>query len=270
MHDSITNRRPRAITARAPRTACPLDRRDAERLALALQRAGAAAGADVTDLLPTVGPFARAALRRSCAYAHHGLLLFPASLDAAIGDFAARRLEPVAPVPSVLVRGRLCARFALEHDACDVSVTRLHSGPRAAGHDLEVFAFPQTAPALRPEIVDAERLLGYEDHLAVHVAQPDTPTLDRLMTILQADAGLVFEGGGHNPHEGAAGATVLYFVGETARSAYGRRARFERFELYCEGDLSAVVDRHPVDREAVARAYARWADIASPASARGT
>lgn len=227
-----------------------------------------AASAEVADLLPSLGPFGRSALQRNCTYAHRALLVFPTTLELALGDFAARRLEAMDPVPSVLVRGRLCARYGLDHEGCDVSVTRLRTSGSAGRYNLEVFLFPQTAPALRSEILEGERAFAYEDHVAFEVTRPDESGLERLMTLLQDDGGLIFEGGGHNPHEGSMGSTILYFVSATVRSRPLRGPRFERFELYCTGDFSAVVDRHPVDQPAVADAYLRWANGASlPATA---
>lgn len=81
------------------------------------------------------------------------------------------------------------------------------------------------------------------------------------MTLLRDDAGLVFEGGGHNRHEGWGGSTVLYFVGATGGSRRPGERRVRRVELCCAGDFSAILDRHSVDRRAVADAYARWADL---------
>lgn len=219
-----------------------------------MRRAEGAAAAGVTRLLSGIGPSARISLRRKCRFAHRAVLLFPTGLDHAIADFADQGLDVAAPIPSVLVRRRLCARYGLTHEACDVSVTRFRTP--STGVEVEVFLFPRISPALEQGIIDAERTFGFEDHVAVEVHTPDERTLERLMTILQRDTGLVFEGGGHNPHEGAAGSTMLYFVGQTA--ALTRRARFERFELYCRGDFSTLVERHPVDHNAVDRVYSDW------------
>lgn len=231
---------------------------DRRRLRRAMAQASETAGASVADLLPQAGPLGDAALRAGCTFAHRAVLLFPTTVGAALSDFTSLGLAPLAPVPSVLVRHRLCARYGLDPDSCDVSVTRLRTPSSGALHNLEVFLFPMTAGALSPRLVDAERELGFEDHLAFEVATPDIPTLDQLVSIFRNDAGLVFEGGGHNPHEGSTGSTVLYFVGR--RSAMGSNGgpRFERFELYCKGDFSTIIDRHPVDDHAVAEIYGVW------------
>ena len=262
---------PRVHAGRA-RACAPLplafDAHDARRLELALRRADRAARADVSDLLPALGPFAQATLRRSCAYAHDALLLFPTTIAAALGHFSARGLDPDEPVASVLVRERLCARYGLALDACDVSLTHLRTPSPAAGRHVEAFLFPRTSPALRAEIVDREREHRFEDHVAFEVCRPDEPTLERLMALLQDDAGLVFEGGGHNPHEGWGGSTVLYFVGETGGSLRAGDRHVRRIELCCAGDFSAMVDRHSVDRHAVADAYSRCADVQPPSAAQ--
>ncbi len=199
-----------------------LDSHDTHRLLLAVRRAEGAAAAGVTRLLSGIGPSARISLRRKCRFAHRAVLLFPTGLDHAIADFADQGLDVAAPIPSVLVRRRLCARYGLTHEACDVSVTRFRTP--STGVEVEVFLFPRISPALEQGIIDAERTFGFEDHLAVEVHTPDERTLERLMTILQRDTGLVFEGGGHNPR----------------------------------GDFSTLVERHPVDHNAVDRVYSDW------------
>jgi hypothetical protein len=229
-----------------------LDSYDEHRLHRAIRQAEAPG--DLTALLPAAGAHGHAILRRSCRFAHRAVLLFPTALEHATADFAARGLEPLASVPSVLVRRRLCARYGLDSEACDVFVTRLRTPSSVTGHNLEVFLFPMTASALEPRIVGAERAFGFEDHVALEVVRPDVATIERLLSILQHDAALVFEGGGHNPHEGSNGSTVLYFVGRTATGPAKRR-RLERFELYCQGDFSTVLDRQPIDHSAVERAY---------------
>lgn len=232
------------VHARPPRAYAPLpvafDAHDGRRLALALPRAEGAARADLGDLLPAVGPFAQATLRRSCADAHHALLLFPTTVAAALDHVSARGLDPVEPIASGLVRERLCARYGLALDACEVSLTHLRTPSPAAGRHLDVFLFPRTAPALRAQIVDREREHRFEDHVAFEVGRPDEPTLERLVTLLQDDAGLVFECGEHNPHEGWGGGTVLYFVAETGRLRRPGDERVRRVELCCAGDFSAL------------------------------
>ena len=184
---------------------------------------------------------------RACAFAHCAVLLFPDDVAAAMDYFAERGLDPLPPSPSVLVRRRISERYALATERCPIWITGLRP-PGQRGHLVEVFLFPRTAECWDPAIADNERSFGFEDHVAFDIGEPDERLLHRLMRLLPLRTGLVWEGGGHNPHDGARGCTVLYFVGPRA----------QRRELRCEGDFSAVVDRHPVDAAAVARAYATW------------
>ncbi len=233
----------------------PFDGHDVRRLHDAMAEAAESSGA-LASLLPP--PYLDDRNLASCRFTHRGVLLFPTSPESAIVYFADRGLEPTAAVPSVIVRRRLCDRYGIEFEACNVSITHLRA-PLSSGHNLEVFLLPMTtANALEPRIVADERRLGFEDHLAFEVTRPDVPTLEGLLSLLQHDAGLVFEGGGHNPHEGS---TVFYFVGEDWRTASRTVSRFQRFELYCKGDFSTLIDCHPVDRGAVERLYTHWAGL---------
>ncbi|MDX6676086.1 MAG: hypothetical protein QOE31_138 [Solirubrobacteraceae bacterium] len=253
----------RAAPALPARPCGAFDRADARRLAAGLEQAAEAAAGDVVDLLPPVGAPAERVLRRSCAFAHRALLLFPSDLPAATADLRARGLEPTRPLPSVVVRRRLCARHRLDHAACDVSVVRVRAlGAPADGYHLELFLFARSAAALTPSIVHSERTWRFEDHVALEVGGADEAALERIVILLQQQAGLLFEGGGHNPHEGPAGSTVLYFVGETRPRGITAAPPFRRYELYCSGDRSSLLARHAVDRAAVARTYSRWAAAA--------
>jgi hypothetical protein len=194
-----------------------------------------------------------------CRFAHRGVLVFPTSVDNAIVYFAERGLQPTPVVPSVIVRRRLSDRYGIQFEACEVSITHLGAALSATGHNLEVFLFPlATANALEPRMVRDERRLGFENHLAFEVMTPDVPTLEGLLAALQQDAGLVFEGGGHNRHEDT---TVFYFVREDWRTSSRSCGRFQRFELYCNGDFSTVIGRHPVDHRAVEGVYSNWTDL---------
>lgn len=228
----------------------PFDAADVRRLEGVAQFADRLAAADLAGLYPAAASaLAGAFPADACVFAHCAVLLFPETLDGALRHFAARGLHPQPPIPSVLVRRRLCERYGLDTAACDVSVTRVRTSPMSTtGHRLEVFLFPKNAAALDARIVEQERALGFENHVAFDIAQPDEQRLEGLIALLQQEAGLVWEGGGHNPYEGAGGSTMFYFVGR----------RFDRLELHCQGDFSAVVDRHPVRTEDVAKAYAAW------------
>ena len=68
-----------------------------------------------------------------------------------------------------------------------------------------------------------------------------------------------WEGGGHNRYEGRRGSTVFYFVSD----------RFERWELHCDGDFSALVDRHPIERDRVTEIYDSWISADAATGAEG-
>jgi len=243
---------PGAIAQTAP----ALTSQDTRRLELAVRQAEFAASTCVSRLLP--GPAATADLgalvREHCDFAHQAVLLFPTTCDAAVRHFDAAGYAPSAPVPSVVVAGRVGARHGVAPRRCGIRVGRLHV---AAGDTtipgVEVFLFPRASPAWSPEIAYRERRFGFESHTALRVRSPDEDLLTALMTALRRDAGLIWEGGGFNPREGATGSSVLYFVGD-GRPAKGRE-RLERWEVCCPGDFGTFIARHPVDRDAVSRAY---------------
>jgi hypothetical protein len=194
----------------------------------------------------------------NCDFAHCAVLLFPSELDAAITCLTAGGLAPHPPVPSVVVKRRLMARYQLAGANCDVWVTRLHPGAgERPGPTVEVFLFPRTSTALDELIVAQERRFGFENHVAFQVRCPTVPLLHTLFEELCGGGGLLWEGGGHNPHEGGSGSTVLYFVRDPAPGAV--RSGFERWELHCPGDFREFLADRPVDSQAVARAYRRWA-----------
>lgn len=255
--DAQTDPRPHTRAHAPARPSSPFDEADLQRIQVAIGAAEHLASADAASVLVRGESVAAAAIRRSCTFAHSAILLFPDALDSAMRYFADQGLDPQPSVPSVLVRRRLCERYGLDHDACDVSVTRLRPSPAAPSHMLEVFLFPRTAEALRPAIIDNERAFQFENHLALDIAEPDERRLEALLVLLQSDVGLVWEGGGHNRFEGSRGSTVFYFVGE----------RFERWELHCEGDFSLLIDRHQVDSVRVAAVYASWTASACAAGA---
>lgn len=236
----------------------PFDEADLRRIRAAIGEADRLAASDPAALLVEGGSAsAAAAIRQSCTFAHCAILLFPDTVDSAMRYFAAQGLDPRPPVPSVLVRRRLCKRYGIEHEACDIAVTRLRPPPAAQGHTVEVFLFPRTAAALRPGIIEKERSFQFESHLALDIVEPDEQCLDRMMILLQRDVGLVWEGGGYNRYEGSRGSTVFYFVGD----------RFERWELRCDGDFSPLIDRHPVESARVTQVYDSWT-ASAPAAAQ--
>ncbi|GHG21794.1 hypothetical protein ACFFSH_23200 [Streptomyces filamentosus] len=220
--------------------------------------------APASALLAPLAPHGEAAAltERECVFDHCAVLLFPATLAAGLDHLERRGLAPLPTVPSTVVRGRLSERHGLDPADCEVHITRLRlelpDGRRHAA--VEVFLFPRDSRAFGRRIEAAESSYGFENHTAFVVERPSAPLLRRLVGAWRTEAGLLWEGGGHNPHEGGAhGSTVTYFVRDHRHPA-GRR----RFELHCAGDLRDAVAGLPRPAEAVRRAYASW-----PAAAAG-
>ncbi|QKW18351.1 hypothetical protein HUT16_04075 [Kitasatospora sp. NA04385] len=220
-----------------------------------------AAGAAVPTLLapvPAGGDAARLTAQH-CTFDHCGLLLFPRTLESGLRRLEELGLSPMPVVPSTVVRRRLAERYGLDPADCEVHITRLRLGlPTGRRHTaVEIFLLPRDGRAYSPRLEEAEVAAGYEQHTAFVVARPSTALLTRLVASWRTEAGLLTEGGGHNPHEGGPdGSTVMYFVREHAHPGPRRR-----FELHCPGDLTPFIDRLPREGAAVRRAYAAWRPI---------
>jgi hypothetical protein len=201
------------------------------------------------------GARAAAVTAAHCVFDHCAVLLFPQSLDGGLRDLERCGLDPLPLVPSTVVRRRVSERYGLDADRCGIHLTRLRvdlpNGRRHAA--VEVFLFPKDSAEHSQRIEDSEIAHEFERHTAFELARPAARTLAELVAAWRAGAGLLWEGGGHNPHEGDQGSTVLYFVRDGAHPAHRRR-----FELHCAGDLRACTDRLDMEIDAVNRAYAAW------------
>jgi hypothetical protein len=232
---------------------------DVSRLDHAIRAARLASTTTPGDLLDanpdSAGARAAAVTATHCVFDHCAVLLFPESLDAGQRDLQRRGLDPLPLLPSTVVRRRLSDRYGLDADRCGIHLTRLRvdlpDGRRHAA--VEVFLFPRDSAAYARWIEHSETTHEFEHHTAFRVTRPGVPVLAELVAAWRAGAGLLWEGGGHNPHEGEQGSTVLYFVRDA-----GHPARRRRFELHCAGDLSACADRLDRETDAVHRAYAAW------------
>ncbi|MGV9555550.1 hypothetical protein [Streptomyces sp. NPDC003401] len=231
---------------------------DLRRLDETIRDARSASTAPVSALLAPVRPRGAAVslAERDCVFDHCAVLLFPTTLAAGLHDLEQAGLAPLPTVPSTVVRGRLSERHGLDPARCEVHITRLRLDlPDGRRHPaVEVFLFPRDSRAFDRRIEESEVAHRFEDHTAFVVRHPQGPLLRRLVGAWRTEAGLLWEGGGYNPHEGTPdGSTVLYFVRDPARPA-GRR----RFELHCAGDLREVTAALPRQDDAVRRAYDRW------------
>jgi hypothetical protein len=242
----------------------PFPATDLHRLDQALRDARHAATAPPSALLAPLAPHGTAAAltERECVFDHCAVLLFPATLAAGLRHLEARGLAPLPTVPSTVVRARLSERHGLDPARCDVHITRLRLGlPGGRRHPaVEVFLFPRDSAAFDERIEAVEAARGYENHTAFVLRRPSAPLLRTLITAWRADAGLLWEGGGHNPYEGGPlGSTVTYFVRDHRHPGRGRR-----FELHSAGDLRAATAGLPRPAEAVRHAYRAWPSATGP------
>lgn len=192
----------------------------------------------------------------NCVFDHSALLLFPRTIASGMDTLKRRGLAPLPSTPSTAVRHRLSERYGIDEADCAIEITRLRLPlPDGRVHPaVEVFLFPREQDEFLPEIETAETANGFEEHVAFVVPRPETGLLTRLVRVWRAEAGLVWEGGAHNPYEGGpGGSTVFYFI----RSRPDPR-RPRRIELHCAGDLTAFLAGLPRDAAAIDRAYAAW------------
>jgi hypothetical protein len=196
---------------------------------------------DATTLLPLLLPeldgLELRALVDRCRFAHAALLVFPPDLPTLQAELAGCGLvADAAPQPSVVVRGRLAARYRCDAARFDVSILR----PTVYGRDgsrrmVEVFALPVPPGSEMAELAALERAQQHEAHLAFQVEHPDPLVLHGLRAIFKRRGG-VADGGGYNPHEDG---TVFYFAApEDSKSGY------RRVELYVRGDHRDVLEAH--------------------------
>ncbi|MFE7539685.1 hypothetical protein [Streptomyces platensis] len=231
---------------------------DLRRLDDAIRDARLASTASASTLLAQVAADGEAVAltEQHCVFDHCAVLLFPRTLDAGLRHLERRGLAPLPTVPSTVVRRRLSTRHGLDPAACQIHITRLRlelpNGRRHAA--VEVFLFPRDSGAFDRRVEESEAAHGFEHHTAFVVPRPSPPLLERLVTAWRTEAGLLWEGGGHNPHEGGPqGSTVMYFV-----RAHAWPSPRRRFELHCAGDLRDFTAGIAEETEAVDRAYADW------------
>jgi hypothetical protein len=188
-------------------------------------------------LLPGLDGVELRALVDRCRFSHAALLVFPPDLQTLRAELAGCGLfMDAAPQTSVVVRGRLAARYRREGTGLDVSILR----PRVLGVDgapprVEVFALPVPPGSELAEIAAEEHVRQCEAHVAFEVVHPDPLALHGLRAIF-AKHGAVADGGGYNPHEDG---TVFYFA-----APEDSKAGYQRVELYVRGDHRDVLDTH--------------------------
>ncbi|MBA2895318.1 methyltransferase [Nonomuraea soli] len=176
---------------------------------------GALSAADVLRV-SGMAQIARDGRRGPCGlrFDHVGLLVFPASVEAALEG-----LPVLRTLPSVVVKDRLAKRYGLT--GFDVTIAHIDVGH---GRSLELFL----ATGCPEEVADDERLHGRETHLAFEAPVGDLGVLETL----RAD-GFVPDGGGFNPAEGTTGRSVFYFRGDG-----------DRLEIVVDGTAAAELEQH--------------------------
>ncbi|MFI7343999.1 hypothetical protein ACIBUY_39385 [Streptomyces sp. NPDC050085] len=231
---------------------------DLRRLDEVVRDARSASTAQPSALLSPLATNAEATAltSRNCVFDHCAVLLFPTTIEAGLHHLERHGLAPRPAVPSTVVRRRLSARHGVHEDLCDVRITRLCLDlPTGRRHPaVEVFLFPRDSPSFTERIEADEVAYGYENHTAFVMDAPRPAVIERLVGAWRTDAGLLWEGGGHNPHEGGPdGSTVLYFV-----RAAGHPGTRRRFELNCPGNVREFTARAVPQDEGVHRAYRAW------------
>lgn len=255
----MLSKTPIARTATVPRSARILDEADGHRLSHAVKmshRFQAELPHDILAPVQLLTPLEADFLDVTCQFAHVGLLIFPSSVAAGAEYLDDQGLAPGPLIPSVVVRERLARRYQIEPEHYDLTVTRLKIPMSPFGNPrpvVEVFMLGRDSLAFAEQIVLSERRFGFEDHIALSVRRPTPEILDDLFEVLTQN-GFLWEGGGHNPHEGPQGLTIFYFV--AAADDLGAVPR--RLELHAAGNFRSVLDCHPVDADLVSERYDEW------------
>jgi hypothetical protein len=188
------------------------------------------------------GESASELLASHTCFDHGAVLVFPDSPERALAELATRGLTARVPVPSVVVRGRLADRYTVLPDELPVMITHVELA-EVPDRTLELFMLPCGTPRAA-SMIDDERRLNNEVHLAFRVLEPDARLLDQIWDSLVEESGFVTDGGGFNPHQGPAGCTVLYFHGNTWLPPHRWP---QRVEVIADGHHPEILARHTRD-----------------------
>ncbi|GLI01488.1 methyltransferase [Phytohabitans aurantiacus] len=187
----------------------------------------------IAATMPSLSDGERAALARYTSFTHAAVLIFPTSLDGLPETLAEHGIKVGAMTPSVVVRGRLAARYAVPAARLEVGILRARVTDRT-GQPCELEIFAMATPAELAHIAADERLRGWENHFALAVTPPDPVLLGGLRATIAAH--LEPDGGGYNGHEDT---SVFYF---RARRRAG--SPFRRLELTCTGRFAHPLAAH--------------------------
>lgn len=182
---------------------------------------------------------------RHCAVDHYGILVFPEAASEVVSGLESIGLKVAEPVPSVVVKSRLCERYRLRPDDIDVRIVRgAFVTDRFGRREIEVFA--AMGPRVK-DMADREREAMNEAHVAIMVGQPEH-ALEKMRRKLLESGMVTADGAGYNPlekpHKG--GRSVLYF---RSREVRADRSFPYRLELTCAGEYADVIADHVRDGE---------------------
>jgi hypothetical protein len=184
-------------------------------------------------------------ISRHCTFDHGALLVFPDRFEDAMAALPALGANPGSVVQSVIVKSRLSERYGIDPADLDVRLTHATlAGPADAGRKIEIFML-RRSPELPASLIDRERALELERHVALRLLEPDPIVVQGLRWVLREHAGFAWDGGGYNPHDNApaGGTSVLYFLGWTEDPAGGAPRR-NRLEVKFHGDYSYITSTH--------------------------
>ena len=187
----------------------------------------------LASALPALDADQRTAVARHATIDHVALLIFPETLDGLPEVLARHGIAVDGLIPSVIVRDRLSARYAVP--ATDLTVGILHTPvPDRSGRLREVEIFALATPPQLAHIATDERRHDRERHIALTVPSPDPILLHGLRATITT--AMRPDGGGHNGHEDS---TVLYF-----RDRHHPDPAFRRLELICTGHFPQLLAAH--------------------------
>ena len=195
--------------------------------------------ADVlADMLPDLAEEDREVIGRHSRFAHAGLLVFPGQV-ADVRQVAEECALTVGTItPSVVVRDRLCRRYAQPHRSLEVGIVRAPIGDDGGQREIEIFALAVAFGTGLEKIAESERRHAHETHIALQIDNPDAVILAGLQALLIGPGRMAPDGGGYNACEDS---TILYF-----RAASRANHLHRRLELIVKGRHPRALQVHRV------------------------
>jgi hypothetical protein len=175
----------------------------------------------LADMLPDLTAEEREVIGRHGRFVHAALLVFAGEGDDVRQVAGACGLTVGAIAPSVVVRDRLCRRYARPHRSLEVNIVRAPvGGDDGRRREVEIFVLAVAPGAGLEEIAESERVHAHETHIALQIDEPDAVILSGLRELLTGPGRMAPDGGGYNAYEDA---TVLYFRDATRANPLHRR-----------------------------------------------